>query len=157
MITNGIINQAIECGGRGSWEVIKKNMTHGQDFYTTDIGKIKFIQFINNEKGNEVPIFRTKSGALSSYDYFYRELICKDSVFLKEVDAENKKLKNQIKRIRSNFEDALDFDLLILKLIESNLTVEVVSEDERKYSKILDVKDCFIGDNGNLIISVDDI
>ena len=156
MINLDIIEKAKEIGGKESWFFIKENMSSGQDFYTTDIGKITFLSFVENENEILVPIFRTETG-LSSYDYFFRELLCGGSVFLRQEQAESKRVKSAINRMSREFKSDIDFKIILAEFISESLCVEVNQKDESKPAKILTVNDCFIGDNGTILLSVDDL
>ena len=155
MIDCFILDKAAALGGAGSWSLVKDSMSPGQDFYTTDIGKITFINFITNENGSDVPIFRTNRG-LSSYEYFYRELLCGDSVFICQEKAKEMVVINKIKRLKFEFDNDPLFALMVMQEVCGNISVELNPVNESEHTKTLSVKDLFIGDNGECLISVDD-
>lgn len=155
MINETVLQEAIQIGGAGCWQHVKINMVAGQKFYTTDLGVILFVGFIDNEKGVSVPIFRSRTG-LSSYDYFYREIICGGSVFITENYLNNKVLKSKINRLASDY-GLEDFLNAVLNEFKVELSVELNPKSELEHTKILAVNDVIRSDNGGVIISVDDI
>lgn len=155
MITKNCILKAVEIGGIESWKYIKERLEVGQVFYCIDIGEIEFCGFINEDAGFGVPIFKSRAG-YSSYDYFYREIIIGDSLFLNPIDCRRAKEKRDISMVLKRSDDSLATSFCALSLVKELITVEVNYADESIHSKILNVKDVFIGDNENLIISVDD-
>ena len=120
MIDSNIISKAMELGGRESWLLIRDNMTQGQCFYSVSYGPLVFVDFIVNEKGSRVPIFRNKSG-LTSCDYFYRDLLCGD-IFILKSDCEKEGLKSKLRILKSSFYNDDEFYLALSEFVASGVT-----------------------------------
>jgi len=155
MIDSNIINKAIMIGGRESWALIRDNMDQGQRFYSVSYGTLVFVDFIVNEKGSRVPIFRNKAG-LTSCDYFYRDLLCGD-IFISKSDCEKESLKSKLRMLKTSFHSDDDFYLALSEFVAPRLKVELNRCDDSMHNQIIDVKDCFISDNGGILISVDEL
>ena len=155
MITNELLETVNKSGGRESWTILKENMSKGQDFYTTDMGKISFLDFIKREDGKDIAIFRSKSG-ITSYEYFYRELLCKSCVFLSQRDLDDKIFeKDYWKMINAAKHDNYLLHKM-LRMLTDVISVEVttLSESKGTVTQICNVEDVFESDNVGCIISV---
>tara|TARA_R110001592_G_C13193009_1_gene753680 strand:- start:11736 stop:12209 length:474 start_codon:yes stop_codon:yes gene_type:complete len=154
MITSEILENAKSIGGNECWKMLKENMSKGQEFYTTDLGKVSFLGFVSREDGKEVAIFRTRSG-MTSYDYFYRELLCKGDVFLSKEDMDQKIFdRNYWKMVdKAKYNSKLLHKMLTM--LTDVISVEVtVKSDLGQVTQICNLEDVFESDNVGCVISI---
>lgn len=103
MITLELIADARKVGGKESWRVLKQGMKSGQKFYCTSLGEMEFIGFVAG-----VTIFKTRNG-YSSYDYFYRELMCADVLFLSKQDMIDANIHSSLNNLYHMVKNKDDF------------------------------------------------
>lgn len=155
MITNEILELVNKSGGRESWSILKENMSKGQEFYTTDLGKITFLDFIKREDDIDIAIFRTKT-RITSYEYFYRSLLCKSDVFLSQKDLDDAIFQKDYWKMVNAAK--YDGHLLhkMLRMLTDVISVEVttVLGDKGTVVQICNVDDVFESDNVGCVLSV---